>query len=39
MQSFEQLFLLFGMAFVLALPMLLLMHKAKRLPGGGGMAH
>jgi DHA2 family multidrug resistance protein len=38
MLSFEQLFLLFGMAFVLALPLLLLMHTNKNAPGGG-MAH
>src|SRR6267378_2624997 len=34
MLSFEQLFLLFGAAFVLSLPLLLLMHKAKSMPGG-----
>jgi DHA2 family multidrug resistance protein len=34
MLSFEQLFLLFGAAFVLALPLLLLMHKNKSAPGG-----
>ena len=39
MLSFEQLFLLFGVAFVLSLPLLLLMHKAKSMPGGGGGAH
>jgi len=39
MLSFEQLFLLFGSAFVLSLPLLLLMHKSKGLPGGGGAAH
>jgi DHA2 family multidrug resistance protein len=40
MLSFEQLFLLFGAAFVLALPMLLLMHRSKGMPGGaGGGAH
>ncbi len=38
MLSFEQLFLLFGVAFVLALPLLLLMHKNKSAPGGA-MAH
>ena len=38
MLSFEQLFLLFGAAFVLALPLLLLMHKNKSAPGGA-MAH
>src|SRR5436309_4885846 len=39
--SFEQLFLLFGMVFVLSLPLLLLMHKSKGGPGGagGGGAH
>src|SRR5256886_609044 len=37
--SFEQLFLLFGACFVLSLPLLLLMHKAKSMPGGGGGAH
>jgi DHA2 family multidrug resistance protein len=35
MLSFEQLFLLFGSAFVLSLPLLLLMHKSKGGPGGG----
>jgi len=39
MLSFEQLFLLFGSCFVLSLPLLLLMHKPKRLPGGTSMAH
>src|SRR2546425_379308 len=34
MLSFEQLFLLFGACFVLSLPLLLLMHKAKSVPGG-----
>src|SRR5213083_838203 len=38
MLSFEQLFLLFGACFVLSLPLLLLMHKSKSMPGGG-MAH
>ena len=38
MLSFEQLFLLFGIAFVLALPLLLLMHTNKG-AAGGGMAH
>jgi DHA2 family multidrug resistance protein len=33
MLSFEQLFLLFGACFVLALPLLLLMHKSKGGPG------
>ena len=36
MLSFEQLFLLFGAAFVLSLPLLLLMHRTKGLAGGGG---
>ena len=35
MLSFEQLFLLFGACFVLALPLLLLMHKNKGMPGAG----
>jgi DHA2 family multidrug resistance protein len=35
MLSFEQLFLLFGACFVLSLPLLLLMHKSKGMPGGG----
>jgi MFS transporter, DHA2 family, multidrug resistance protein len=39
MLSFEQLFLLFGASFVLSLPLLLLMHKSKSLPGGGATAH
>jgi DHA2 family multidrug resistance protein len=39
MLSFEHLFLLFGAAFVLSLPLLLLMHKPRGLPGGGGLAH
>jgi len=41
MLSFEQLFLLFGTAFVLSLPLLLLMHRSKPLAGGGatGGAH
>ena len=39
MLSFEQLFLLFGVAFVLSLPLLLLMHKVKSMPGSGGGAH
>ena len=39
MLSFEQLFLLFGACFVLSLPLLLLMHKSKSLPGGGAAAH
>ena len=38
MLSFEQLFLLFGACFVLSLPLLLLMHKSKGMPGGD-MAH
>src|SRR2546428_3112862 len=39
MLSFEQLFLLFGACFVLSLPLLLLMHKSKGMPGGGEAAH
>src|SRR5437667_11090459 len=39
MLSFEQLFLLFGACFVLALPLLLLMHKSKGMPGGAAAAH
>jgi DHA2 family multidrug resistance protein len=39
MLSFDQLFLLFGSCFVLSLPLLLLMHKPKSLPGGTSMAH
>jgi DHA2 family multidrug resistance protein len=39
MLSFEQLFLLFGACFVLSLPLLLLMHKGKGMPGGAGAAH
>jgi DHA2 family multidrug resistance protein len=35
MLSFEQLFLLFGACFVLSLPLLLLMHTSKGMPGGG----
>src|SRR5439155_2318899 len=34
MLSFDQLFLLFGSCFVLSLPLLLLMHKSKGMPGG-----
>src|SRR5213594_3249285 len=34
MLSFEQMFLLFGACFVLSLPLLLLMHKSKGMPGG-----
>src|SRR5207247_4864024 len=34
MLSFEQLFLLFGACFVLSLPLLLLMHRSKGMPGG-----
>ena len=37
--SFEQLFLLFGMVFVLSLPLLLLMHRNKGAPAGGAAAH
>src|SRR5438270_2074220 len=39
MLSFEQLFLLFGACFVLSLPLLLLMHKSKGMPGGAAAAH
>src|SRR6266705_1999178 len=39
MLSFEQLFMLFGACFVLSLPLLLLMHKSRGMPGGGGAAH
>ena len=39
MLSFEQLFLLFGTAFVLSLPLLLLMHRSRGMPGGGAAAH
>src|SRR5437667_14585 len=40
MLSFEQLFLLFGAVFVLSLPLLLLMHRSKGMPGAGaGGAH
>jgi DHA2 family multidrug resistance protein len=41
MLSFEQLFLLFGTTFVLSLPLLLLMHRNKAIPGGAaaGGAH
>ncbi|PYP35929.1 MAG: hypothetical protein DMD48_13690 [Gemmatimonadetes bacterium] len=35
MLSFEQLFLLFGAAFVLSLPLLLLMHRSRGMPGAG----
>jgi hypothetical protein len=38
MLSFEQLFLLFGSAFVLSLPLLLLMHRSRGGPGGGEAA-
>jgi DHA2 family multidrug resistance protein len=38
MLSFEQLFLLFGLCFVLSLPLLLLMHQAKG-PAGQAAAH
>jgi MFS transporter, DHA2 family, multidrug resistance protein len=38
MLSFEQLFLLFGASFLIALPLLLLMRRGKGMPGGG-MAH
>jgi len=33
--SFEQLFLLFGTIFVLSLPLLLLMHRSRGMPGAG----
>jgi MFS transporter, DHA2 family, multidrug resistance protein len=39
MLSFEHLFLLFGALFVLSLPLLLLMHRSKGMPGGGAAAH
>ena len=39
MLSFEQLFLLFGVVFVLSLALLPLMHRAKSVPGGGAPAH
>jgi MFS transporter, DHA2 family, multidrug resistance protein len=39
MLSFEHLFLLFGAVFVLSLPLLLLMHRSKGMPGGGAAAH
>jgi DHA2 family multidrug resistance protein len=39
MLSFEQLFLLFGTAFVFSLPLLLLMHKSRGGPGGNAGAH
>jgi DHA2 family multidrug resistance protein len=39
MLSFEQLFLLFGAAFVLSLPLLLLMRTNKGVHAGGGGAH
>src|SRR5258707_3815914 len=39
MLSFDQLFLLFGTAFVLSLPLLLLMHRSRGMPGGGAAAH
>jgi hypothetical protein len=35
MLSFEQLFLLFGTAFVLSLPLLLLVHRSNGMPGSG----
>ena len=38
MLSFDQLFLLFGTAFVLSLPLLLLVHRSKGGPGGGAAA-
>src|SRR5256886_1164343 len=39
MLSFEQLFLLFGAAFVLSLPLLLLMHRSRGGPGASAAAH
>jgi DHA2 family multidrug resistance protein len=39
MLSFEQLFLLFGAAFLLSLPLLLLMHKNRTGAQAGGAAH
>ncbi|HEY6223302.1 MAG TPA: DHA2 family efflux MFS transporter permease subunit [Gemmatimonadales bacterium] len=39
MLSFDQLFLLFGAVFVLSVPLLLLMHGSKRMPGGAAAAH
>src|SRR5436190_942531 len=39
MLSFEQLFLLFGVVFVLSLALLPLMHKSKGMPGAGAAAH
>jgi hypothetical protein len=39
MLSFDQLFLLFGSCFVLSLPLLLLMHKPKGMPGSAALAH
>src|SRR5256714_9030343 len=39
MLSFEQLFLLFGAAFVLSLPLVLLMHWSKGGPGAGAAGH
>src|SRR5262249_47114522 len=39
MLSFEQLFLLFGMVFVISLLLLPLMHKSRGMPGAGAAAH
>jgi DHA2 family multidrug resistance protein len=39
MLSFEHLFLLFGACFVLSLPLLLLMHRSRGVPGAGEVAH
>jgi DHA2 family multidrug resistance protein len=39
MLSFEQLFLLFGACFVFSLPLLLVMHKPRGMPGGAAAAH
>jgi len=39
MLSFDQLFLLFGACFVLSLPLLLLMHRPRGMPGAAAAAH
>jgi DHA2 family multidrug resistance protein len=39
MLSFDQLFLMFGAVFVLSLPLLFLMHRARGGPGAGAAAH
>ncbi|HEX4573611.1 MAG TPA: DHA2 family efflux MFS transporter permease subunit [Gemmatimonadales bacterium] len=39
MLSFEHLFLLFGACFVASLPLLLLMHRSRGMPGAGAAAH